>query len=837
VKSILVENPLINGIVLEDGRVNWDISDEKPLTETAETTEEDSESTMSVSLKRFAISGGRIYYVDQTSDIDASLEGFSLELRGDFSVEQTELKLSSDVDRINAKMGGIRYLKDAVFELDLLAAANMVENRYTLKENLITLNGLTLGTEGEVLLMDGGAMDLDLRFFSRETSFKTLLSLVPAVYLQDFESLETSGSLQLDGTVSGIMKDTILPDLTLSLQVKDGYFSYPDLPRDVSDVQIALNLDYKGADMDASRVDLVQLHLLLGGNPFDMVMQVDHPISDMHVAGRVEGIIDFATLKDVVPLEDVDLRGRLETKLRWDALMSNIEKEQYDQVDLDGSLLIEGVLVESPDIPVPVILEEVNMAFNPSIVELNTFDLMLGSSDLHMNGELENFIPYVFDGQTVSGHLNLSSTLLNANELLPEEEAGSMEDGVVASDSIVPVSPDSLAQPLGIKIPENIDFAMAVDMQRVEFNDLVIENMKGAMQVVGGVAGMEHLQMDMAEGHIVSTGWVDTRGEYAEVDFDLNMHGVDIPTAYKSIISVEKMMPMAKYCKGKANIEMKFHSLMDNTLKPLYESIDAKGDAHTKGLQFFKLDEFVPISDLLKNKKFTEMAPDEVDVGFTVREGRIIFNPFDWEIDESTFVVSGSHGIDLSMDYNMDMNIAKSDLGADVNEMMQGITALAAVAGITMPQSDYIKVKANIGGNFNHPKFTTDFSENLLSSGEQVQAIVEERITEEVEKVETQVREGASEQSEKIIAEAETEAERLVEEARKAGEALVKEAEAQGEKLMEEAGSNPLKQVAARTAANELKRQAETQSVNLVNEAEEQGEALIQKAREEADKI
>jgi len=343
--------------------------------------------------------------------------------------------------------------------------------------------------------------------------------------------------------------------------------------------------------------------------------------------------------------------------------------------------------------------------------------------------------------------------------------------------------------------------------------------------------------MDVTEGKISSTGWVDTRGEFAEVDFNLELTGVDIPSAYGSIVSVKKMVPMAKYCRGKANIEMSYHSLMDNTFTPLYESIDVKGDAHTSGLQFYNFSEFVPMSQLLRNDKFTEMTPDELDVGFTVREGRIIFNPFQWKIDRSTFEVSGSHGIDLSMDYQMEMNIAKADLGAGANELMQGVTALAAGAGIRIPQSDYIKVLANIGGTFNRPKLTTDLRENLRSSGEQIQAAVEERITEEVEKVEEQVREEAGEQAEKLIADAEAKAAGLLEEARKAGEALVKEAGEQGEKLMEEAGSNPLKQVAARTAANELKRQAENQSANLISEAEKQGEALIQKAREEAGKL
>ena len=842
VNSILVEHPLINGIVLEDGTANWDITEEVPagekeeVADVAEDSSDGSTSSITVSLKRFAITGGRIYYLDSSTDMDASLEGFNLELRGDLSMEQTELKLSAGIDRINTKMGGIRYLRDGVFNLELLAAANMAENRFTLKENLITLNGLALGVEGEVVLLDEGAMEMDLKFFSRETSFQTLLSLVPALYLKDFESLKASGSLQLDGTVTGTMKDSILPNATLNLQVKDGYFAYPDLPKDVSDVQISLYVDYRGADMDASRIDLERFHMLLGGNPFDLSIKVDHPVSDMHVAGKAEGIIDFASLQDVVPMEDISLEGRLETDLGWDTRISFIEEEKYEQVDLEGSLIIEGVAVEAPEIMVPVFLEKMKVVFNPRVVELVTLDLKLGSSDLHMDGDLRNFIPYVFNGKTVSGTLNLSSILLDANELIPEEE-GSGEVKEVVGDTLVPVLPDSLAEPIGIRIPENIDFAMTLDMQRVEYGSITVENIKGKMRVIEGVAGLEQLRMDVIEGSVTTTGWIDTRGEFAEVDLSLEMKDIDIPSSYKTFVAVEKLAPMARYCRGNANIDMEYHSMLDISLAPLYESIDAKGQVYTKGLQFYNLDGFVRLGDLLKNEKFSEMAPDEVNIGFTIRDGRVVIDPFKIDVDDSRMIVSGSHGIDLTMDYKLDMKIAKSDLGTGANELMQGMTALAAGAGLKIPQSDYVKVIANIRGTFNHPKVTTDLSGNLKSAGETVKAAVKEKITEEVEKVEEQVRDEAGEKAEKIIADAEEEAARLVEEARKAGVALVKEAELQGEKLKEEAGSNPLKQVAARTAAGELKRQAQKQSENLVSEAEIKAAEIIQKARDEAEKI
>jgi cell division septum initiation protein DivIVA len=173
--------------------------------------------------------------------------------------------------------------------------------------------------------------------------------------------------------------------------------------------------------------------------------------------------------------------------------------------------------------------------------------------------------------------------------------------------------------------------------------------------------------------------------------------------------------------------------------------------------------------------------------------------------------------------------------------MMTGITALAAGAGLTVPQSDYIKVKATMTGTFRDPKIRTDLSGNLGSGGktaiETVKEAVEEKVTEEIEKVEEKVRDEAGEKAEKIISDAEAEAEQIIEEAKKAGDKLVKEAERQGENLVKEAGSNPLKQMGAKRAAEELKKQAETQSENLVKEAEVKADTIMERARKEAAKI
>ena len=858
IKSILLDRPLINGIVLEDGTANWDIAlvkeeevspvpaQEKPDSgsetgegkEIANETSNEKES-MTISLQRFAIMDGRIYYSDAAMNVEASISDVDMNLTGDFSVKESDIGLVMKLQGIDARYEGIRYMKDGNFGLDLVASANMVDNIYNLKKNEISLNGLVLGAEGNIAMLEDGAMDLDLRFFSKETSFHTLLSMVPAIYLKDFETLKTSGNLLLEGTVHGILKDSLNPDVTLVLQVTDGYFSYPDLPKDVSDVQIKLKVETRGTDMDATTVELERFHLLLGGNPFDLKIRVDHPLSDMHVAGEALGMIDFATLQDVVPLQDVTLSGRLETNLRWDTRLSYIEQEKYDQVSLEGGLMIEDVHIEAPELPVPVELQKMEMVFNPRVVDLVTLDMKLGSSDLHLDGELSNFIPYVFDDQTVSGSLNVTSFLLDANELMPSEAEDSVKDESEEQTDIPTedTQSDSLAKPVQIKIPENINFNMKLDMKKVIYEKIEVKNIAGMLRVSEGVAHLEDLSLNVIEGVITTTGTVDTRGEYAEVDVWLDMTGVDIPSSYETFVTVERLAPMARYCQGTANVKMQYQSLLDASFNPLYESINAKGRINTHGLKLYNLNSFVRLSELLKSDKFRNMAPDEVNLEITVKEGRVMVDPFDMNFDDSKITVSGSHGIDLTMDYLLDMNIARSDMGEGANELMKGISALASGAGFQIPESDYVKVKAKITGTFNDPRITTDLRGNLTSSGETVKAVVEERVTEEVEKVEEKARDEASERADKIISDAEVEAQRIIEEAQKAGDELVKEAEVQGEKLIKEAGSNPLKQIAAKRAAEELNRQAKKQSVNLVKEAEMKSSQIIEKAKSEAEKL
>ena len=91
-----------------------------------------------------------------------------------------------------------------------------------------------------MVAMPGDDIETDIQFGTDKTSFKTLLSLIPAMYTKDYQDLKTSGDFSLKGSAKGTYSDadSTLPDITLALSVSNGLISYPDLPEQINNINV-----------------------------------------------------------------------------------------------------------------------------------------------------------------------------------------------------------------------------------------------------------------------------------------------------------------------------------------------------------------------------------------------------------------------------------------------------------------------------------------------------------------------------------------------------------------------------------------------------------------------
>ncbi len=845
VRGILLDQPRISGIILEDGSVNWDIARESELVVEEEADTSSSASPdLNVELKRFEIRNARISYDDRSSAMKATLDGFNFILSGDLGLEHTVLELQAGAERVNILMGGVRLVKNAVLEVVINLDADLVNSVFTLQDNSFAINELVLLLEGMVSLPENGDMAVDMSFATKETSFKSLLSMVPAVYMRDFEDVETDGQLALSGTIKGTMTDDHTPSADISLKVDKARFAYPDLPKSVENIQIDVDIHFDGIQNDNSKVDVNTFHVELGDNPVDLEAHVITPISDPQINAILKANIDFATLSDVVPMEDVNLKGILDARLDVMGKMSSIENEEYEDFKADGIIKLQQFELKSPDIPQPVFINSTVMKFSPKYVELSEFDANIGSSDIQMNGRLENFIPFIFDEYgTVSGTLDLNSNLLDLNELMgadPEGGENPSEDETMADvegGETDGESSDSAAMSV-VEIPGNIDFVFQSTIKKVIYDNLEIDNLYGLIIVRDQKLTMKNLNLDVLEGSVVINGEYNTQDiEAPVVDFSMDIRKIDIPEAFNTFVTIQKLAPVAERTSGKVSTKLEFTSLLDSAMMPVMNSIVGRGNLASEIIQIDNSQTFAKIGEVLNTDKYDVITMEDIDIKYSIRDGRVYIQPYQTEIFGSELIMKGDQGIDQTMNYEIKMKIPRSELGGTAQSAVAGMVAMAASQGINLDPGETIDVKFMVTGTFSDPKVRPMFEEGARQVTEELKEQVQEIIDEKLEEVKQDAREEVNKEAEKIMEDAREQAERVKYEAKLAGEELVKTAEAEGQNLIKQAGSNPLKKYGAETAAKKMKTEAEKRARQLEDEAAIKADNIIKTAQENADKL
>jgi len=300
-KSLVLDRPVANAIVLADGTTNWDIMKkvEEKAIENTETETEAKEGELKVNLERIEIKKAAVSYTDYSSGMAAGFGSLDLRISGNFSESMTKLLISLLIEDIDIYMQGERYVNSAVIKGDLDIGADLEDQVFTLNNNSFGLNDLILFIDGSVAL-DNDIIRTDINLASGETDFKSLLSLVPAFFMSDFDDLETKGAIKLDVDLAGNYNSSTgeLPDVGVILTVSDGTVWLKGEPELMSDLNINTSVKVNegritgDTDVRVSMIDLGRVMEMLPPADTTVVQDVDTSSKELDLV-TVPDNIDF----------------------------------------------------------------------------------------------------------------------------------------------------------------------------------------------------------------------------------------------------------------------------------------------------------------------------------------------------------------------------------------------------------------------------------------------------------------------------------------------------------------------------------------------------------------
>jgi len=828
VKGISLINPVMNAIILEDGTANWDIAKESDEIEEEVVEPEDSAGVApQIKLKKFEIQNARISYTDKEADMAASLDGLNFSLSGDMSQSFTTLLLNLDITKVNFIMEGMKYLKDV--RLNFLAdiAADLENSEYTINKNELSLNELTLGLEGKVT-MKGEDIITDTRFYTTNTSFKTLLSMVPAIYMKDFEDVETKGELKLDGTVIGTVGENILPVVNLELKVANAMFNYPDLPKQVDNINIGVKVKYHGVFEDSTTVSIDKFHLEIADNPVDLEMYIKTPMTDMHVNGNLKANLELASLADAVPMEGTTLSGKVISNIDIMGYLSSIENEEYEKFKADGKLQLKDLKAKSTDLDYDVNINDMVMLFSPKFVDLQKFDIKIGESDIQLKGKLENFIPYVFADKTVKGSLDFTSSYLNLNQFMTEDT------------SIVEVTEeveDTTAMAV-IEVPKNIDFALKTNLAKVIYDKMTIDDITGMIIVKDGTVGLKSLNMNTLGGFVNVSGEYNTNDiENPFVDLDLAMTEIDISSTVEAFNTIEKLAPISKHAFGNITTSFTYTSFLEENMKPRMKSIVCTGLLKSKSIKIENAKTFNAIGEKLGSDKFKELTLNDLDLDFDIRDGVLAVKPFETKLGKGKAMIGGNQSLDKSLDFDINLTMPRSYLGEGANSTINSLASNATAKGLQIDQNEDMNFGIKLGGTVTDPKVIVDLKSNAKKAVQVAKENIVNRAKEESQKRIDDTKAKANAEAQRILDNAEKQSQQVMQRAKIAADKTKQEYYGKANQLEKEASGKPkFARDLAKKAADKVRKEGDQKSAQIIKEAEAKSNKILEDARKEADK-
>ena len=296
---------------------------------------------------------------------------------------------------------------------------------------------------------------------------------------------------------------------------------------------------------------------------------------------------------------------------------------------------------------------------------------------------------------------------------------------------------------------------------------MTLTQFNGKVTMNDGVVTLNPVSVNAFGGSMAANGTYSTAESTTspKVAMALDIKKAKFEETFKQLDMIQQMVPIFAKTGGTYSVSLDMNSRLDEEMSPVLQTLSAKGNLQSNDIHIQNIEAFDQIATLLKYDKLRNIEAKDVNIAFTITDGRVKTSPFDIKLGNTKMTLSGTTGLDQTIDY-----LAVIDLS---NEKMVG---------------DYVGiVNANIGGTFTKPSIKLD-----------VKDVVKKAVTNKV--VETIAGKGSNEEQ---IAN------------------IRRQAEEAGQKLVD-AAKNPVGKIAAEASKKKLVEEAKKQAAKLADEAEAQ---------------
>ena len=544
------------------------------------------------------------------------------------------------------------------------------------------------------------------------------------------DKADIKGSAEFKGSVKGLFFNKVYPAIDVLLSVKDASFKYQSLPESVQNIQVSAQITKPEGDLNLLKVNVEKAHASISNNPVDLQMSLSELMTDPNISASFSGTIDFASLKKVIPIDSLDITGILKAQMQLAGRMSSIEKKEYEKFQSKGEATIQNFKIVTNQLTKAVEISQGQIKANTQQISVDQFNGKIGQSDFMLQGNVSNYLAYVFKKEVLKGVFNLKSSFMNFSELSnlqkPVKKASVSSSDKKAPPITTTAAPNDSV--VAFQIPEKLDLTFQSTIQKAVYDNIPISNINGLVKVKEQRMELSNLSMDMLQGKVAINGsYTSNRENRPLFDFKLNMENIDLPAAYQSFSTFDRYLPIAGKSQGKFSTQFNLAGVMNEKLSLVPTSLNGGGTFSTMNLMIVDSPIFDQIRGIIKRDKLKNVKINDFTAKFKFENGALKLDPFKTTIADQQATIYGSLTATREINLNMDFVVNREDLGADINK---GIDILPGSQNIKMVEASVI-----LKGALSKPDVSLDLSKARQQIEQQVKKASIEDLKGSVKKI------------------------------------------------------------------------------------------------------
>lgn len=706
--SIVIDVPRIHALVNKDGLANWDIVKE----DSAGTNTESENKSFNLQLKKYEIKNGYIYYDDRQSDMSAIVSGLDHSGKGDFNADVFTLTTTTHADEVTYFYGAIPFLYKVNTNIDADIKVDNKSSVYSFDNLALVLNDLKINGKGSLKSLTNG-YDMTIDFKSADADFKNILSLIPAVYKNNFDKVTAKGTASFEGTIKGVYSDSTMPGYHVAMTVKNGSFKYSDLPKAIEQINLNAVVDNPDGQTDNTVVNITNGHLQIDKEPFDFRLLVKKPVSSMFVDAAAKGKLDLSQVSSFAKLEKgTTMSGLLNADVSIKGNVNELQKQQYQNFYAAGTVDINGFNYTSPDYPTGIKINTLNSQFTPVKINVSNLNGEYLHSRFNGSGQVNNLLNYMFSNKPLSANLTVNADKINLNDWM-----GVSEDTTAESPASAP-----------FVVPANLDISLNTKVDQLDYDKIGIKNLGGALLINDQTVKLNNIHGDALDGTITINGAYSTKEnkKNPSISMSYNVDKVDIQKTFYAFNTVQKLMPIGKFLAGKLTSSLSATGKLGEGMNLDMSTLSGNGNVLL--IEGF-LSKFAPLDKIattLNVSQLQQISLQDVKSYFEFSNGKMLVKPFTVKIKNIEMEIGGLQGFDQSIDYTINMKLPRSLMGAQGNQLINNLVSAVNSKGIPVNVGETVNLKLGMEGTIRNPSVKVDLKQGAESLATQMKTQVQE---------------------------------------------------------------------------------------------------------------